>query len=174
MRYWLLIACLLGSPALQAETLRSAVRHKHGSSDLRIAVDGADMTIDLDGPAGNILGFEHVPATPGEKSALAKALDTLRSGDNLFLTPPVAACRMVSAAVSPPVFGTGDHADLRASWSFHCGSPPSLQWVEAQLMAVFPDVVKLTTAMVSPGGQKAVVLTPGTPRALLPGQTTTR
>lgn len=168
MRYWLLAVCLLGSPALVAGATRSAGKHEHGSSTLDIAVDGNDMAIDLDGPAGNLLGFEHKPSTPEQTAALAKALDVLRAGDALFVTPPGAGCRMVAAAVSPPAFGADGHSDLEASWEFRCGSPAALQWVEVQLLGKFPGIEKLTTNIATPAGQKSVVLTPGTLRALLP------
>ncbi len=165
--YSLLISALASPHGLAAET-RSAGKHEHGSSSLSIAVDGNDLAIDLDGPAANLIGFEHKPATPEQTAVLAKALNVLRVGDALFLTPPEANCRMVSAAVSPPGFGADGHSDLEASWEFRCGNPAVLQWVDVQLLTKFPGIAKLATGIVTPAGQKAVVLTPGTPRVLLP------
>jgi len=165
--YSLLISAVASPHGLAAET-RSAGKHEHGSSSLGIAVDGNILAIDLDGPAANLIGFEHKPATPEQTAVLAKALNVLRVGDALFLTPPEANCRMVSAAVSPPGFGADGHSDLEASWEFRCGNPAVLQWVDVQLLAKFPGIAKLATGIVTPAGQKAVVLTPGTPRVLLP------
>ena len=162
-----LVIATASSGRLLAET-RSAGKHEHGSSSLSIAIDGDEMAIDLDGPAANLIGFEHQPSTPEQKAVLAKALDVLRVGDALFLTPAEANCRMVSAAVSPPEFGADGHSDLEASWEFRCGNPGALQWVDVQLMAKFPGIAKLATGIVTPAGQKAVVLTPGTARVLLP------
>ena len=164
---FLLVTTLASGGRLLAET-RSAGKHEHGSSSLGVAVDGNDLAIELDGPAANLIGFEHKPSTPEQAAVLAKALDVLRVGDALFLTPAEANCRMVSAAVSPPEFGADGHSDLEASWEFRCGSPPALQWVDVQLLAKFPGITKLATGIVTPAGQKAVVLTPGTPRVLLP------
>ena len=164
---FLLVTTLSGGGRLLAET-RSAGKHEHGSSRLSIAVDGDEIAIDLDGPAANLIGFEHKPATPEQTEVLAKALDVLRVGDGLFLTPAAAHCRMVSAAVSPPAFAADGHSDVEASWEFRCGSPDALQWVEVQLLAKFPGIAKLATGIVTAAGQKAVVLTPGTPRILLP------
>lgn len=165
--YSLLVTATASPAGLMAET-RSAGKHEHGSSNLNIAVDGNDMAIDLDGPADNLIGFEHQPTTPEQTAVLAKALEILRAGDALFPTPPEANCRMVSAAVSPPEFGADGHSDLEASWEFRCGSPAALQWVDVQLLANFPGIAKLATGIVTPAGQKAVVLTPGTARVLLP------
>jgi hypothetical protein len=164
---FLLVTTMATSGRLLAET-RSAGKHEHGSSSVGIAVDGNDMAIDLDGPAANLIGFEHKPSTPEQNAVLARALDVLRVGDALFLTPPEANCRMVSAGVSPPEFGADGHSDLEASWEFRCGKPSALQWVDVQLLAKFPGIAKLATSIVTPAGQKAVVLTPGTTRVLLP------
>jgi|CXWL01.1.fsa_nt_gi hypothetical protein len=175
MRHAIPIALAFGTlsvlPTLHAAT-RSAGKHEHGTSTLSIAVDGTNMAIDLDGPADNLMGFEHKPSTPEQTAVLAKALDVLRAGENLFLTPPGADCRMVSAAVSPPDYNTDGgpdgHSDLEASWEFRCGNPAALLWVDVQLFAKFPGTQKLAAGVVTPAGQKAVVLTPGTPRVLLP------
>lgn len=164
---FLLVTTIAGGGRLWAET-RSAGKHEHGSSSLSIAVDGNEMAIDLDGPAANLIGFEHQPSTPEQTAVLAKTLELLRVGDALFLTPADANCRMVSAAVSPPEFAGDGHSDLEASWEFRCGNPQALQWVEVQLLAKFPGIAKLATGIVTPTGQKAVVLTTGTPRVLLP------
>lgn len=163
----ILITAMAAAPALAAET-RSAGKHEHGAAALDIAIDGNDMAIDLDGPADNFIGFEHKPSTPEQTAALAAALATLRDGDALFLTPTAAGCRMISSAASPPAYDGSGHADIEASWEFKCSSPASLLWVEVQLFAKFPGTKKLATSVVAPAGQKAVVLTRGTPRVLLP------
>lgn len=158
---------LLAAAAATAE-IRQAGKHEHGTTNLGIAVEGTSLTIELDGPAANFLGFEHRPASDAEKQQLAKVLNILRDGAALFGTPPGAACRLQSSAVSPPEYGASGHADLEAFWEFRCGSPPALTWVEAKLFAAFPANLKVSTSIVTDRGQKAVVLTPGTTRALLP------
>jgi hypothetical protein len=160
-------AWLLTLPAGQAET-RSAGRHEHGTTTLGIAVEGQSLVIELDGPAANFTGFERKPASEVEKQQLARVLNQLRDGDALFGTPPGAQCRQQSAAVSPPEYGGDGHADLEAFWEFRCGSPAVLTWVEARLFGTFPGTERLTTSVVTDRGQKAVVLTPGTTRVLLP------
>lgn len=168
MRYWLLAICFLGGPAMADGGTRSAGRHEHGSTTLGIAVEGQSLVIEIDGPAGNFTGFEQRPANEAQKQELARVLNVLRNGAALFLTPPGAQCRLQSAAVSPPDYGTDGHADLEAFWEFRCGSPPALAWVEAKVFAAFPGTERLATSVVTDAGQKAVVLTPGTTRVLLP------
>ncbi|MBL8201648.1 MAG: DUF2796 domain-containing protein [Chromatiales bacterium] len=153
---------------LAAGETRSAGRHEHGSTALGIAVEGQSLVIELDGPAANFLGFERKPANDQEKQELARVLNVLRDGATLFLMPEGAHCRLQSAAVSPPDYGADGHANLEAFWEFRCGSPPALTWIEAKVFTAFPGTVRLPASVVTAAGQKAVVLTPGTTRVLLP------
>lgn len=172
MRYWPLTICFLCGgtlgTGLAAAEPRSAARHEHGSTTLGIAVEGQSLVIEIDGPAANFVGFERKPATDQEKQELARVLNVLRDGAALFLTPPGAACRLQSAAVSPPGYGDDGHADLEAFWEFRCGSPAALTWIEAKVFTAFPGTEQLRTSVVTATGQKAVVLTPGTTRVLMP------
>lgn len=170
MRYWLMALCLLSGAS-------SAAGDTPGLSTLSIAVNGSRLSVGLDGPVGNFIGFEHPPATPEQTTQLAKAVDVLRAGNNLFLTPPEAYCRMDSVAVSPPAYKdrpAAAPARLAASWQFRCANTAALVWVDAQVFASFPGTAKLATSVVTPLGQKSVVLTPGTPRVLLPRSLATR
>ncbi len=146
----------------------AAGKHEHGRASLNVAVEGERLIIELDSPADNLLGFEHRPASDAEKARLAGALATLRDGAALFAMPPGADCRLRFAAVSPPEYGGDGHADFEASWEFRCGNMAALEWLEARLFAPFPGIGRLATSILAPAGQKAVVLTPGTTRALLP------
>ncbi len=161
---------LLPPVATAADTApsRSLSTHEHGTATLGIAVDGESVTLELDGPAGNFVGFEHRPANPEQTAALARTLNLLRNGASLFLMPPGARCRLQSAAVSPPEYGADGHANLDAFWEFRCGSPAALNWIEARLFTAFPGTEKVAVSIVAAAGQKAVVLTPGTTRVLLP------
>ncbi|MEO8223451.1 MAG: DUF2796 domain-containing protein [Gammaproteobacteria bacterium] len=167
----LLVNLALQPPAASAAgtaPARSPGAHEHGSATLGIAVDGQSVTFELDGPASNFVGFEHRPANPEQTAALAHTLNVLRNGAALFLMPPGAQCRLQSAAVSPPAYAADGHANLEAFWEFRCGSPAALAWVEARLFTAFPATEKVATSVVTPAGEKAVVLTPGTTRVLLP------
>lgn len=164
----LLLFALAASATVQAGETRSAGRHEHGLGTLELAIDGNDMFIDLDGPAGNFTGFEHRPSTPRQSAALTAALDTLRAGDDLFRTPLAAACRMISAAVSPPANDDSGHADIEASWEFRCDNPAALLWVDTQLFAAFRNTKKLATRIVAPAGQMTVELNGDTTRIDFP------
>jgi len=163
-----LILLSILAPAMLHAEIRSAGRHEHGSTMLGIAVEGQSLVIELDGPAANFTGFERKPANEAEKQELARVLNVLRDGAALFALPPEAQCRLQSTAVSPPDYGDDGHADLEAFWEFRCGSPVALTWVEARIFTAFPGTARLTTSVVTAGGQKSVVLTSGTSRVLMP------
>lgn len=167
MRCRLLAICFLCGPVL-ADGAPSIPRHEHGTTALAIAVEGPSLVIEMEGPAGNFTAIETRPADDRQKQELARVLNVLRDGGALFLTPPDADCRLRSTAVSPPDYGADGHAGLDGFWEFHCGSPAALTWVEARVFAVFPRTERLATSVVTGTGQKAVVLTPGTTRVLLP------
>ena len=171
MRNGLMALCLLSGAATAAGDAPAMERREPGTSILSIVVHGPRLAIDLNGPVTNFIGFGHPPLTSQETAELARAIDVLRAGNNLFLTPPEAYCQMDSVAVSPPAYRDATRAGaakLAASWQFRCGNPAALIWVDARIFASFPDTAKLATSVVTPLGQKAVVLTPGTPRVLLP------
>lgn len=165
-------AMLLASPVIAAgpdtTTHRSAQKHEHGSSMLNIAVDGKLVAIDLDGPAANVVGFEHPPANPEQTARLADVLATLRDGAVLFRMPAAAECRMVSAAVSAPSYTANKHGDLESSWEFRCSNPAALTSIEVPLMKVFTGIEKLATSVVTPAGQFQVVLTQENIRVAIP------
>jgi hypothetical protein len=164
VRNWLTALCLLSGAS-------SAAGDAPGLSILSIAVNGPRLSVGLDGPVANFIGFEHAPVTPAQTAQLARAVEVLGAGSNLVLTPPEAYCRMDSASVSPPAYkdapGAGP-ARLAASWQFLCSSPAALIWIDARVLASFPNTARLATSVVTPSGRKAVVLTPGTTRVLLP------
>jgi hypothetical protein len=162
---------------------REAGRHEHGTSELRIAIDGNDVEVELEGPAANFLGFEYQPSTAAEQQALDDALATLRAPDNLFTWPAAAGCQLVSTEVTPPDYGTmeddGDHDDaeddedgghnhgdedghteLTALYGYRCTQPAALESLRVLVFARFPQTGRLAASVVGPGGQVAATLTP--------------
>ena len=173
-------AIIFGAGALVSiQAALAAGKHEHGKANLNVAVDGERLIIELDSPADNLVGFEFRPRTDEQKARVAAALEALRDGAGLFAMPPGADCRLKSAAVSPPDYGDAghdhdhdkdedSHADFEAAWEFRCSNMAALMWLETSLFARFPGTRQLATSIIAPAGQTAVVLTPGTTRALLP------
>ena len=186
---WMLLATLatatLGAAA-SADTgksmnRRQAGRHEHGTSTLNIALDGNTLAIELSGPAANFIGFEHAPRTAAQTARLTSVLATLKQGAPLFVTPAAAGCESTRANVTPPNFPAAgaaenddeddhaagheqhhegeQHAEMAATWDFHCSQPKLLNTITVKVFTAFPGTEKLETSLIGPGGQAGQVLT---------------
>ena len=71
-----LLACLpliVGSIALTADTKhREAGAHAHGHGKVNIAIEGQRLSIELEAPGADIVGFEHEAKTAAEKAAVKR------------------------------------------------------------------------------------------------------
>src|SRR6185369_15254127 len=95
----LFLSGLAAAPSLAAEGHRELGAHEHGRGTLNIAIEGTKVTMELEVPGADIVGFEHAAKSPKEKSAVEKATIQLKSPLALFNLPPTAACRITEAKV---------------------------------------------------------------------------
>lgn len=93
--------------------------HEHGVGRLDIAVEKNTVDIDLDGPAVNLIGFEHKPATAKEKEVLDKAVADLKQGGGLFVISPAAQCTQLRVRVKSGLLEDGDGHDHDAKEEHH-------------------------------------------------------
>lgn len=169
---------------------READRHEHGTGELRVAIAGGDVEVELEGPAANFIGFEYQPSTAAEQKALDAALATLREPGQLLGWPAAAGCRLVSADVTPPDYGAageaghhddggeddhgedhdadghdahaGDegHSEFAALYVYRCSSPGALDALRVSVFERFPGTRRLNAGVAGPGGQTGATLTP--------------
>ena len=85
--------------AVVSET-RSAESHTHGDASLAIVLDGSMLTVELDTPLYNVLGFEHEAETATQKAALLKAETVLTRGGPLFVFNSEAGCSIIRDTIS--------------------------------------------------------------------------
>ena len=145
--------------------------HQHGHADLAIAWSGTDMSIELQTPAYNILGFEYVPSTAAEKELLARSITTLETEALMVLTPE-ADCAIVFANVETDLIerwhdvegaheeeGKG-HSEFEASYTLQCKKPEKLIAIDAsRLFEAFPNFVAIQVQWISDRRQSAKTLT---------------
>src|SRR5579871_4009769 len=74
--------------------------HQHGHGRLQIAIEGNAVSIELEVPGADIVGFEHPPTTPEQKTAFEQAKARLANGFTLFVPPAPAGCALKEARVS--------------------------------------------------------------------------
>ena len=75
---------------------RSADAHTHGDAELAVVLEKGSVTIELDTPLYNILGFEHAPETQAQKAAALQAALQLTRSSDLFEFNSKANCKNLS------------------------------------------------------------------------------
>jgi Protein of unknown function (DUF2796) len=144
--------------------------HQHGAAKLQVSVDGSSLQISFEGPADNILGFEHTPKNDAQKRTLARAEEQLRQPTQLFTVSPGAECQAQPARLETrlPAAGTAEtHSEMQVDWRWDCVRPQALTHVDVGLFKAFPRLKQLRVEVVTPTGQTATVLRPGAARLKL-------
>jgi uncharacterized protein DUF2796 len=102
---------LFVSPAF-AEEHRELGPHVHGHGTLDIAVEGTKVSMSLEVPGMDIVGFEHAAESADQKSAVDKGTATLSTPLALFKIPAAAGCKVSEAKVAiEPEHEHGDGDD---------------------------------------------------------------
>src|ERR1700693_697644 len=87
--------------------------HVHGVGKLDVALDSNTLTLHLDTPLVNLIGFEHEAKSAPDRQAAQKMSIQLRSAADMFVTTPAAECKpasvkLVSAALEPALLGRAE------------------------------------------------------------------
>lgn len=165
------MALLLGL-ALPAGPLLAAAAHVHGHATLDVAVDGAEVTIELDTPADNLLGFERAPRSAADKQQAGKVLAQLGQSAQLFRLNPEAQCSATTPVIEAPLLigrpVSGEHNDIAASYTYRCAKPAALAQLDVLLFEVFPRLQQIKLQLAGPAGQRGMVLKKGQRSVKLP------
>jgi hypothetical protein len=174
-------ALCLQVPANAQETHEA---HVHGVGQLDVAIDGNRLTLYLDSPLVNLLGFEHPAVSAPDRLAAQTMSRRLRAPASLFVPTAAAQCtplpvKLVSDALAPALLdpdgpapqatptgknkpaAQGEHADLDANFAFQCAHPDQLRTLEVKLFRVFPGFHRIEAQIVTPQRQSAASLEPG-------------
>lgn len=164
---------------------QAAGAHQHGVARLEVAADGNTLTITLDTPLDNLLGYERGPRTDAERKAVQAMAQRLRNAATLVVPAAAAGCQLqgvdlasdviapalLAAAPAPGAAPTaapaaapaaaGGHADLEASFRFQCAQPQALKSLDvAGLFQAYPRLKLLDAALAAPGVQRGAKLRP--------------
>jgi hypothetical protein len=170
MRLIIAFACagsLVGSAL--AETDRHAGAHQHGHGKLDIAIEGATVSMALDVPASDIVGFEHAAKTEAERAKIADATAKLNNPLALFVLPKEAGCTLQEAKVKTENDPAGGHADFNAEYTLNCAAISKLSSIGFHYFKVFADAEALDVNVVSPNGQGKFEVDKHRPNHFLPG-----
>lgn len=158
----------LALAAAAGSALAAGKAHEHGAVKLDVAIEGNKLTIMMEAPLDNLLGFERAPRTDAERRAAADLLARLRSLDKaapLFAADPAAQCTLGPAEVQAPVLepgarpaGQDQHADLEASHEFTCARPGELRRLDVGLFDAFKRIQRIDVQVAGPQGQSKLTL----------------
>ena len=133
-----------------------------------MAIEGNKLTIAMEAPLDNLLGFERAPRTDAERKAAAEVLARLRSptqGKALFSADAAAQCTLSKAEVNAPVIEPGakpatkdEHADLDASYEFSCAQPAELRSLDVGLFDAYKRLQRIDVQVAGAKSQSKVTL----------------
>lgn len=154
--------------------------HVHGVGKLDVALDNHALTLHLDTPLINLVGFEHPANSAPDRQAVQKMSRQLHAAAAIFVPTAAAACKatsvkLVSAALDPTLLDDAapvaakarhnaaqhDHADLDGDFTFDCAHPEKLRAIDVKLFDAFPGFHRIDVQIVTPQRQSAATLTPG-------------
>lgn len=155
--------------------------HEHGVARLNAVLDGQTLALELDSPAMNLVGFEHVASSAADKAKVAAAREQLENPVALFNLPKAAGCKVSSQELNSPLFGDEpeadhdddddatdgkgaaahehhhDHSEIHAHYQFTCATPTALGNLDlTQVFKTFPATQKIQVQLIGPSGQQGV------------------
>jgi hypothetical protein len=186
----LALAATVGNGSAQEH--RHADAHEHGRGILNIAIEGTKVSMELEAPGADIVGFEHKAKTEQQKAAIEKAEQQLMVGEALFKLPAAAGCVLVTSGAVLEGEGhdhhhddakdhdkehhddkadhaESEHSGFRAEYTFECKSPASLTSIGFDYFKVFAGAQKLDVTVITPKGQSKFEVSRAKPRIELGG-----
>ncbi|WP_288856265.1 DUF2796 domain-containing protein [Pseudomonas sp. FSL L8-0168] len=155
--------------------------HEHGVGRLNAVLDGQALELELDSPAMNLVGFEHVATSAADKAKVAAVRKQLENPSALFNLPKTAGCVVSSQELNSPLFGDKpeaghddddhatdgkgaaahkhdhDHSEIHAHYQFTCATPTGLGNLDlSQVFKTFPATQKIQVQLIGPSGQQGV------------------
>ena len=156
--------------AVRSETseTRFADSHTHGDASLAMVLDGSLVTVELDTPLYNLVGFEYAAETAPQKAAVWKAETILADGALLFVFNDEAGCAVVDDKISVDLdidhhdddhhdddgHAEDAHEDVILRYEYRCSNAKSLKNVTVNLFKHFENLTELDLVYLGPNLQK--------------------
>ena len=189
-----MLSRMLHAEPLDRDDHHQQKRHLHGLVEMTLAIEGNTVELNLESPAANIVGFEHLASTPEQHASVTRATTILDLPQQL-LTFIGTRCQSIaqevdfSAMLKPtktyhneeahsehPVHADKSHEDhaahseITARYRFRCDKGAKLTAIKMHLFEVFPRIETVNAAWVSDNHQASAVLTAGSTTINLKGQ----
>jgi Protein of unknown function (DUF2796) len=157
-----------------AQKPRKAEAHQHGMGRLDIAIDGATISMALEAPADDIVGFEHVAKSAADLAKVEAAKAKLTAPLALFELSKAAGCAVQKAEVKFETEAKGKkdahdgHAEVTAEYTLACTNTAEVKAIEFLYFKAFKGAQALKVNLIGPAAQTAFEVTRKKPRLDLP------
>lgn len=167
----LAVAAAAPSLARAADEYRELGPHMHGHGNLNIAVEDKRVSMELEVPGMDIVGFEHDATTDEQKAAMEKAKAQLAQPLAVFKLPSAAGCTVADAkvAVEAEHHHDGDadhdhdkaagedhdhdehegHKEFHVTYALDCAKPASITAIDFDYFKLFAGAHDLTVNVVT-------------------------
>jgi hypothetical protein len=170
-RISLALALLLAAPL---GALAQGHAHVHGVAKMDIGVEAKKITVILETPLDNLVGFERAPRTDSERKRADEAVAKLRDGNAMFRFDPAAGCKLASVDLTSAALQLGraggapkdGHAELEGEWEFDCVDATRAAHVDVGLFA-FNQLKRVQVQLALPKAQLKRELKRPNPRIVL-------
>ena len=116
---------IVTASAVAEDTHRELGPHAHGHGTLNIAIENTRVSLELEVPGMDIVGFEHPAESAEQKAAVDKATKLLAEPLALFKLSPSARCKVTEANVVLEAEHEDADEDHRVSADERAGGPHS-------------------------------------------------
>ena len=137
--------------------------HEHGAVKLDIGVEPGKITVQMESPLDNLVGFERAPRNDAERKKVDAAVARLKAADTLFKIDPAAGCTLATVTLASAVLklGTPDpaekaeegHADLDGDFEFTCTDTARAGFIELGLFSSFSGMQRIDVQVAALKGQ---------------------
>ncbi len=150
-----------------AQTQRDLDSHEHGSATLNIAIDSADVFIELETPWNNLVGFEHKPETEEQTALLEGAIEQLKKPEQ-FISFPGVECEIKDISIESSLsheeheeHEEQTHNSVLISYSYHCENANEIASIGVDLFEIWPGFEEVSVQLIGPNGQMLEQLNAG-------------
>src|SRR5262245_53115454 len=158
---YVLVAAALPLSSHAEEAHRELGAHVHGHGTLNIAIEDKRVSMELEVPGMDIVGFEHAPSTDEQKAAVEKAKARLGEALNLFGLTKDAGCAIAEANVELEAEHqdhedghghdhgahekeeAGGHSHFHANYTLDCTNPAALTAITFDYFKLFAGAREL-------------------------------
>lgn len=165
------VMTLICAGLCMADATAAGHAHVHGVARIDIAIEAKQVSLHLETPMANVLGFEHAPRTAAERAQARAALEQLQTGARWWRIDPAAQCVVSQVQIDADALRQTDaaktgaqapdeHADIDADYVFTCADAARAATIEVGVFKDWPHLHRIDVQVAGPRGQFKRTLDP--------------